>query len=121
MFFGFGIYTFFSLSYFIGIGFIAISVYGIKSKYKLVKDRSIQLILSDAGISYKGTRIKKWSEIKNEDIVTEPNYSGGQLEYYLKYDHRNGNEKILINVLDISTQRLEYLLKIYRKRNKKSL
>ncbi|MFD2561436.1 hypothetical protein [Aquimarina rubra] len=79
------------------------------------------MILSEEGISYKGARIKKWSEIKNEDIIFEPSSTGRKSYYYLSYDHRNRNEEILINELDISTQRLEYLLKIYRKRSQKSL
>ncbi|WP_299211591.1 hypothetical protein [uncultured Aquimarina sp.] len=120
LFLGFGIYSFFSLSYFIGIGFIAISVYGIRNNHKLIKDRSVQLILSEEGIAYKGTRIKRWSEIKNEDIIFEPSSSGGRSEYYLSYDYRNRNEKILINELDISTQRINYLLKIYRNRSQKN-
>ncbi|WP_299313574.1 hypothetical protein [uncultured Aquimarina sp.] len=116
----FGIYVFFYLNYLIGIGFIAISVYGIRNNYKLTKDNSVQLILSKEGIGYKGARIKKWSEIKNENIIFEPSSTGRKSQYYLSYDHRNRNEKILINELDISTQRLSYLLKIYRKRSEKN-
>ncbi|WP_298311895.1 DUF308 domain-containing protein [uncultured Aquimarina sp.] len=121
LFLGFGIYAFFYLSYLIGIGFIAISVYGIRENRKLIKDTSVQLILSEEGITYKETRIKRWSEIKNEHIIFEPSPTGRKSQYYLSYDHRNRNEKILINELDISPQRVEYLLKIYRKRSAKSV
>ncbi|WP_298546360.1 hypothetical protein [uncultured Aquimarina sp.] len=120
LFLGFGIYAFFSLSYLIGIGFITLSVYGIRNNRKLIKDKSVQLTLSEEGISYKGARTKKWSEIINENIIFEPSSTGVKSQYYLSYDHRNRNEKILINELDISTQRLNYLLKIYRKRSEKS-
>ena len=116
---GFGIYVFFYHNYYIGIGIIVLNIYGNSNYHKSPKNRTPQLIISDDGIASKGNLIRKWSEIKNEDIIVKPSYSGGFSEYYLSYDHKNGNEKIFINELDISTQKLNYLIKIYRNRSEK--
>ncbi|WP_101446094.1 hypothetical protein [Aquimarina sp. MAR_2010_214] len=99
---------------------IILSIYGIRSYYKSPKNENPRLILSDDGIVSNGSQVRKWSEIKNEDIIVKPSYSGRFGDYYLSYDHKNGSEKIFINELDISTQKLNYLLKIYRKRSDKN-
>ncbi|MDY8137271.1 hypothetical protein [Aquimarina sp. 2201CG5-10] len=116
---GFGIYVFFYHNYYLGTGIVILSIYGIRNYHKSPKNDVPQLILSEEGIIFNGKRIRKWSEIKNEDIIVKPSYSGGQGEYYLSYDHKNGNEEIFINELNISTQKLNYLLKIYRNRSEK--
>ncbi len=116
---GFGIYAFFYHNYYLGIGIIVLSIYLISNYNKSPENDTPQLILSKQGIISNGNRIRKWSEIKNEDIIVKHSYSGGRGEYYLSYDHKNGNEEILIDELNISTQKLSYLLKIYRKRSEK--
>ncbi len=85
---------------------------------KLVKSNRIQIELSNKGISIEGRRPISWNSISEEKVIIEPYMaSPWNAPEYLTFKARSREFKIFINNLDTNSSRLEYLLKIYRKRN----
>lgn len=67
----------------------------------------------------KNIGFKNWSEIKNEEVITEG--SGKSERSYLFYLYNNDEfEQIEIDGLNISNRKLEELLRTYRIRYNKS-
>ncbi|WP_299603196.1 hypothetical protein [uncultured Aquimarina sp.] len=116
----FGIYVFFKINYFLAIALFIGAAIGIHRNLKLYKDQRPQLIISDKGITDNKGKFRSWSAIKNEEIVPKARFYNDSSGDYLIYDYHNRNEKISIDELDIGIGKLNYLLRIYRKRSQKS-
>ncbi|WP_299895255.1 hypothetical protein [uncultured Aquimarina sp.] len=116
----FGIYVFFKINYFLALALFIGAAIGIHRNLKLYKDQRPQLIISDKGITNNKGKFRSWSGIKNEEIVPKANYHHDRSGNYLTYYYHNRIEKMSIDELDIGIGKLNYLLRIYRKRSQKS-
>jgi len=118
-----GVYFLFTKYWIFGIVFILYILFRMKDipKFlKLVKRDRIQIELSVKGISLKGGRSISWSSISEDKVILESNHSAPWNAYeYLTFTAKSRKFKIFVNHLDTSSSRLEYLLKIYRKRSEK--
>jgi hypothetical protein len=85
--------------------------------YSKSNNREVQLLLTNKGIQTPDTDFFNWEQI-SEETVTEESFKGN-INYYLNYNYKNGNERMLITNLDISPKEIERLIGIYRKRSEK--
>ena len=114
---GVGIYLIPTNSYLIGIGIsLAGAFFGFK-EYKKINNREPQIILNEKGIQTISTEFHNWTEINNDKVIREG--FGKETNFYLVYNHTDGEEKIKIDDYDIDQKKLNELLNIYRERNKK--
>jgi hypothetical protein len=115
-----GVMIFFGQKVF-GIILICFTVYQSRkliNVFSSLHKKSPQLTLSSVGISLYGKKPYSWNSIRNEKIIVEPNYSASAVTSEFLIFEVNGTEKkILISNLNTSSSNIEYLLKIYRKRN----
>ena len=81
------------------------------------KKTKIRLKIDANGIYITSGKIINWSEIEKFEIISKPNYSSSSSEDYLILFMKNYKEEIFLNELNISNQKLNYLLKIYKNRN----
>ena len=118
-----GSYFLFTRYWIFGILFVLYILFAyrrIPKHLKLLKDNNIQIELSNKGISLYGGKTISWNSISQERIMIEPQYtSQWNPPEYLTFKAKSQDFKILVNPLDTSSTRLEYLLKIYRKRSEK--
>ncbi len=92
-------------------------VYGVYQNVKKIKkEPKIQLRLSNKGLTLKNRSFINWSEIKKMEVIVKPNYSSSIQQEYLVVSTKKGKMEFYVNELNISSLRLEYLIKIYRKR-----
>ena len=96
---------------------IAGGYFGFK-ELRQVFDTRPQIIIDDKGIKTTRTEFKNWSEIKNEEIVTE--HSSKRANSYLFYEYKDGYEKLKIDDYNTTPKELENFLRTYRIRNTKS-
>ncbi|AXT59213.1 hypothetical protein D1816_02235 [Aquimarina sp. AD10] len=92
-------------------------LYGVYQNVKKAKkEPKIQLRLSNKGLTLKNESFINWSEIKKMEVIVKPNYSSSIQQEYLVVNTNKDKTEFYINELNISSLRLEYLIKIYRKR-----
>ncbi len=105
----------------LGTIIILIGVYSGFLGYKKASYKEPIITINDKGISSRNIGFKNWSEIKNEEVITEG--SGKSEKTYLFYWYDNNEyEQIDIDELNISHRKLENLLRTYRIRfNKKTI
>ncbi|GGA85291.1 hypothetical protein GCM10008015_27560 [Flavobacterium palustre] len=116
------IFSNFSVSYKILCFLILIYLtYALYSNVKESKTESkVCLKLNDKGIQIKSNKFITWSKIETFEFISRPNYSSSsQSKDYLVLNTSNGKEEIFLNELNISSQKLNYLLKIYKNRSLK--
>jgi hypothetical protein len=77
-------------------------------------NRQPQIILSNDGVQLANTPFYSWAQITNED--TELVRRGKSSTMYLKYNCPEGEKRIEINELEVSTSAIENLLRVYRGR-----
>lgn len=96
-------------------------MYNMKNIFKvfsIIKNNSIQMTLSSKGISLCDGKTLSWNSIEDDKIIVKPNYGALAIsKEYLTFKINQNEKKIFINNLDITSLRLEYLLKIYRNRH----
>jgi len=118
-----GVYFLFAVHWIIGVVvilYMLLTMRGIPGYLKLVKENSIQIELSDKGIALEGRKAISWGAISKDQIINEANHaSPWNPNEYLTFTARSKEFKIFLNHLDTNSSRLEYLLKIYRKRSEK--
>ncbi len=85
-------------------------------KYKNTIKIEDQIILNNDGIQTINTNFFRWSQIKNEQVISEGPSS--HKKYFLMYEHPLGIEKLRIELYAIDNKKLEELIKIYRNRTK---
>ncbi|GAA4277990.1 hypothetical protein [Aquimarina mytili] len=96
-------------------------LYGVyRNVKKAKKEPKIQLRLSNKGLTLKNGSFINWSEIKKMEVIVKPNYSSSIQQEYLVVSTNKGKMELYVNELNINSLRLEYLIKIYRKRFKKT-
>ena len=97
--------------------------YALYSNIKNTKtEPKICLKLNDKGIQIRNNRFIKWSKIETFEFVSRPNYSSSSISKdYLVINTSNGKVEIFLNELNISSQKLNYLLGIYKNRSLKNL
>ncbi|MDJ1506073.1 hypothetical protein [Xanthocytophaga agilis] len=76
-----------------------------------------QIILNEQGIQTINTPFYKWSEITDEEAISEG--TGKNIRYYLIYQYSGGHEKLSIDDYDINLKSLNKLLILYRGRSQK--
>ena len=86
-------------------------------EYKEATNTEPQIILNEKGIETISTEFYEWTEIENEEVISEG--SGKHIRYYLVYDHPNGTEHLKIDDYGTTQKSLNKLLILYRGRNKK--
>lgn len=99
--------------------FIIALIFLILSIYYLIRflNYKPQIIINNKGISTKKTSFYNWKEIENEEVITDR--QGRAVNYYLIYNHPNGNEKLNIGNFNTNNRKLNKLLILYRGRYKK--
>ena len=105
-------------SYIIGTLLILVGGYLSIKELKQVLNSKPQIVLDNRGIKTSATEFKKWTEIKNEEVIMQG--SGKTAEFYLVYDYLGGFEKLSIDDYNISPKKLENLLRTYRIRSNKN-
>lgn len=95
-----------------GVLLTVAGVYFSFTEFKQANNKEIQIYLDNKGIKTVNTEFKKWSEIRNEHVVSER--SGKYRRTYLKFDFHKGGEKLQIDDYNVSKKKLEALLKTYR-------
>jgi hypothetical protein len=86
-------------------------------EFKEATNRQPQIILNDKGIQTVSTEFYEWSEISDEDVISEG--SGKHTYYYLTYQHPTGAERLQIDDYNTDQKKLTKLLILYRGRNSK--
>ncbi|MFN3301165.1 MAG: hypothetical protein ACK41Z_13325 [Sediminibacterium sp.] len=115
---GFGLYLLIKENnYILGAILSIVGAYFSFKEYKQATNRAPQIVLNEKGIKTISTDFYPWSEIKNEEVVSEG--SGRDIHYYLNYDHPGGAEHLQIDDYDTDLRSLNKLLILYRGRSKK--
>jgi hypothetical protein len=104
-------------SYILGSILSIVGVYFSFKEYKEATNTEPQIILNEKGIKTISTDFYNWSEIENEEVISEG--SGKHTHYYLTYDHPNGAEHLQIDDYETDQRSLNKLLIVYRGRSKK--
>lgn len=104
-------------SYILGSILTLLGAYFSFKEYKEATNTEPQIILNEKGIQTINTEFYSWSEIENEEVISQG--SGKNTNYYLTYDHRNGAEHLLIDDYETDQRSLNKLLILYRGRSKK--
>lgn len=86
-------------------------------EYKEATDTEPQIIINNEGIKTISTDFYQWTEIKNEEVISES--SGKHVHYYLIYNHPDGAIHLRINDYETDQKSLNKLLILYRGRSKK--
>ncbi len=119
-----GVYFLFAVHWIIGVVvilYMLLAMRGIPRYLKLAKENSIQIELSDKGIALEGRKAISWEAISNDQIINEANHtSPWNPDEYLTFTAGSEEFKVFLNHLDTNSSRIEYLLKIYRKRSEKN-
>lgn len=100
---------------------ISIGIYYGFLGFKKASYKEPIIIIDNKGITSKNIGFKKWSQISNEEVITEG--SGKSEKTYLFFWYDNDEyEQIGIDELNISHRKLENLLRTYRIRfNKRTM
>jgi hypothetical protein len=115
-FFG-GVYFLISTdSYIIGTVLLLFGAYMAYSEFKETTNIEPQIILNEKGIQTISTEFYKWSDIENEEAISEG--SGKYIHYYLTYDNPDGQERLMIDDFETEQRTLNKLLILYRGRHK---
>lgn len=115
---GFGIYLLLKTdSYILGSILSIVGAYFGFKEYKEATNTEPQIILNGNGIKTISTDFCNWTEIENEEVISEG--SGKHTHYYLTYDHPHGSERLQIDDYDTDLRSLTKLVIIYRGRGKK--
>ena len=101
--------------YLIGIGGCILFVIYFFIELKKVKNKNVQVVLSNDGIQTENVAFNSWSDIKGEDVIAER--TGKTVSHYFIYDYPNGTVKVDIADYDTNKRRLEKLLRVYRGRS----
>ena len=104
-------------SYIIGTAFSLLGIYSAYEKFKNATNTEPQIIFNHKGIQTSTTKFYSWTEITNEDIITEQ--GSEHINCYLFYNHPNGYEKLLIDDYETDSKTLNHLLVVYRGRSRK--
>jgi hypothetical protein len=106
---GFVVISFTLVDVYVSIYALFLLILGIYTSFQSLKkllNRDPQIIINDKGILIPSTfKFYKWSEIMNEEVTCK----------YLFFEHSKGIFEIEIEELNISKQRLNKLLILYRK------
>lgn len=106
---GFVVISFTLVDVYVSIYALFLLILGIYTSFQSLKkllNRDPQIIINDKGILIPSTfKFYKWSEIMNEEVTSK----------YLFFEHSKGIFEIEIEELNISKQRLNKLLILYRK------
>jgi len=86
-------------------------------EFKEATNKEPQIILNDKGIKTISTEFYEWTQIQNEEVISEG--SGKHIHYYLVYDHPDAAEHLQIDDFDTDLKKLNKLLTLYRGRHKK--
>lgn len=86
-------------------------------EFKEATNTEPQIILNDKGIKTISTEFCEWTQIHNEEAISEG--TGKHIHYYLVYDHADGAEHLQIDDYDTDIKKLNKLLILYRGRHKK--
>ena len=90
----------------------------IYQEYKKLDDQSFLFNISKKGLCFQNNEQINWTDIIEHKIITKPNYATPAISKdYLIIKTKSRQKEILLNKLNISTIRLEYLLDIYKKRS----
>lgn len=93
---GIGIYVMVeSDSYLLGVFMAVICAYSSIKAYQQASNTNAQIIISNKGIETISTRFYTWDEIQCEYVSSARSNS----DYYLRYDHPDGSERIKIDDL----------------------
>jgi hypothetical protein len=110
---GMGIYVMlWSDTYLLGLFMAVICAYSSFKSYQRASNTKAQIIISNKGIETTSTRFYSWDDIQCEYVSG----AGSNSDYYLRYDHPDGSERVKIDDLDISHSKLSSLLILYRGR-----
>ena len=86
------------------------------TEYKEATNTDPQITLNEKGIQTISTEFYKWSDIENEEVITEG--SGKHIHYYLVYSHPKGQERLIIEDYETDQRTLNKLLILYKGRHK---
>lgn len=103
-------------SYIIGTVLLLFGAYMAYSEFKEATNTEPQIILNEKGIQTISTEFYKWSDIENEEAISEG--SGKYIHYYLTYDNPDGQERLMIDDFETDQRTLNKLLILYRGRHK---
>ncbi len=108
-----------NVSFYMGVVMIIIGVLGIKDSYKNILDRQPKIIINKAGIKIKTEAFKPWSEIYEEQVITE-GYGSASKNYLTFSDDNYNYTKIEIDNFNTTPSKLENILRTYRIRYNKT-
>ncbi|MEZ4986871.1 MAG: hypothetical protein R2795_17840 [Saprospiraceae bacterium] len=115
---GFGIYLIIKTdSYILGSIMSILGAYFSFKEYKEATNTEPQIILNEKGIKTISTDFYPWSEIENEEVISQG--SGKHINYYLTYDYPDGAEHLQIDDYETDIRSLNKLLILYRGRSEK--
>ena len=115
---GVGIYLLLKMdSYILGSILSIVGAYFGFKEFKEATNNEPQIILNDKGIKTISTDFYDWSEIQNEEVISEG--SGKHTHYYLTYNNPGGTEHLQIDDYDTDQRTLNKLLILYRERSEK--
>lgn len=93
--------------------------YALYTNIKSYQTKSkIKLIINDKGIMIE-KRFLSWSKIQSFEFISKPDYSTTIPKVYLLIHTTYGEEEIFINELDITSEKLNFLMGIYQNRSLK--
>ncbi|WP_133555657.1 hypothetical protein [Pedobacter duraquae] len=103
-------------SMFMGIVFMAIGVYLLRSTVRQLFDRKPQITLSDKGIQVSGHSFQPWSAVSGASVIARGN--GRYRSFYLQYWAYGGETLFALDGLTVGRKKLDQLLRLYRGRFK---
>jgi hypothetical protein len=97
------------VAFIVGIAFLTLGI-------SLLKNRNPQIVISADGLTVPPRPFNTWAQISNEEVIAPSRKTATR---YLIYQHGATSERIVLLGLDVTPNRLEHLLRIYRGRSKK--
>ena len=117
---GMGIYLIVQdVNLFLGLIFSGVGIYFGYREYRQATNKTPQLIINEKGLETVTAGFYVWNQIYKEDVISKR--SGKHTNFYLSYNHPNGNELLHIDDLETDYQTLIHLLMVYRGRYKRKM
>ncbi len=99
---------------FFGSGFTFLGLCLGAGQLRKVRDKEPKIILSNEGIQTATTPFYSWNQIDDERMCT---YEGKVSTYLLMYNYPGGDEKVVLNDLEMDPDFLQQVLRVYRARH----
>lgn len=104
-------------SYIIGSVMAVVGAFLGYREFREATNTTPQIIMNEQGIQTIDTPFYTWSEITDEEAISEG--SGKNIRHYLVYNYPGGHEKLAIDNYETNLKALNKLLIVYRGRSQK--